>query len=351
MPPSGSQLDSPVVVNLQSVRRMAGWSYAATAGMLVVRELVSDPDPRDHTQVLVLSAVALVIGLVLLAGRRKLTDGLIKFVSTSGALIIIGALVAVMLPIGAALLCYAWPALAIGYLCTRREMIATLVVLTLSAAVGLALSRSPEITATTWLATAIISSMVTVGVWNLARRVNDLIGQLSHMATTDELTGLLNRRAFMPILERELARAAGSGLPLSVVAFDLDHFKLVNDRFGHAAGDDALRSFGALLGREVGDVDVAARVGGEEFAVLLFDTDELSARRWAETVADQLVAESRAADVQLSTSGGVATFGPEIATAGDLLKAADRALYAAKLAGRRRIIPASVAPAQLAAVA
>jgi PleD family two-component response regulator len=85
--------------------------------------------------------------------------------------------------------------------------------------------------------------------------------------------------------------------------------------------------------------------------VLLFDTDEADARRWAERVSERLVAETLHGEVQLSTSGGVASLGPTIDNGSDLLKAADRALFAAKALGRRRVVPASVAPAQLTAAA
>src|SRR5207248_8842599 len=109
-----------------------------------------------------------------------------------------------------------------------------------------------------------------------------LHGLVKAQAVTDELTGLANRRRFMEVLELELKRSDRFDSPLALVLADLDDFKLVNDRFGHHTGDEALRALSGVFRAGLRDVDLAARLGGEEFAVLLPETDEAGAAGVAE---------------------------------------------------------------------
>jgi len=160
------------------------------------------------------------------------------------------------------------------------------------------------------------------------------ISFLESLSVTDELTGLLNRRGFMTTLERALA-AARRGAPGGVLVLcDLDGFKSVNDRFGHAAGDEVLRRVGTLLGGRIRRCDAAARLGGDEFTLLLAGACPAGARRKAETLA-RAVAEmtAREAPAPVGLSFGAVPFtGGE--SEADLLKAADMAMYVEK---RRRM--------------
>src|SRR5271167_459764 len=121
-----------------------------------------------------------------------------------------------------------------------------------------------------------------------------------------------------------------------MVFFVLDHSKQVNDGFGHAAGDEALCAFARILERECSVTDLLARMGGEEFAVVLFDADSDSAKLFAERIALELSAWSEQHPPLLTTSAGIAVLGSETATPSQMLTAADHALYAAKDAGRNR---------------
>ncbi len=174
-------------------------------------------------------------------------------------------------------------------------------------------------------------------------------------AATDSLTGLLNRRAFNDAFTREVQRAVTSELPLTVVMFDLDHFKKLNDALGHSAGDDALAAFADIMRRECSSMtDVLARMGGEEFAVVLFDTGADGARRVADVIAEAFADWSRQRPTTvmtgpLTTSAGIATFAPHCATPTELLVVADRALYAAKAAGRNRVMRAGETHAHILA--
>jgi len=155
-------------------------------------------------------------------------------------------------------------------------------------------------------------------------------------AATDALTGLPNKRALDDALRRLLAQSERSGLPLSVLVIDLDHFKSVNDSYGHEMGDRVLAAFGAMLGAEQRAGDFAARSGGEEFVVLLPGTDALGAMSVAEKLR---VAAHRlnVGGVSVTGSFGVASFPDHGPDAGRLLRLADRALYAAKHNGRDRV--------------
>jgi diguanylate cyclase (GGDEF)-like protein len=163
-------------------------------------------------------------------------------------------------------------------------------------------------------------------------------------ATTDELTGLVNRRRFMQALEAEVERARLFETPFAVVLADLDDFKRINDDHGHHAGDLALRSFGRLLADQIRDFDVGGRLGGEEFAVLLPQTNVTEAMAVAGRIRDALAAASievgDGATVRLTASFGVADSGSSAST-DELLRRADNALYSAKRAGKDRYVVAA----------
>jgi diguanylate cyclase (GGDEF)-like protein len=163
--------------------------------------------------------------------------------------------------------------------------------------------------------------------------------ELSRLATTDGLTGLANRRRFTEQLAQATASARRYGHPLSLLFLDLDHFKSVNDTHGHGVGDRVLQEVARLLADRARSTDLVARIGGEEFAVLLPSTDAAGARLFA----DDLCARVRTHDFgdlpRVTASIGLAQFRPE---PGDdrgacLFSEADRALYAAKTAGRDRV--------------
>src|SRR5579862_7001804 len=167
-----------------------------------------------------------------------------------------------------------------------------------------------------------------------------LHGLVQRQAVTDELTGLPNRRRFLTQLDLEVTRSRRSRSPLGIVLADLDDFKRVNDTYGHEVGDDALRAFADILRATVRDVDLPVRLGGEEFAVLLPDTDLAGAVQLAERVRQVLEAAAMAGPegpIRLTASFGVSCF-PAAVAAEELLSDADRRLYDAKRLGKNRVV-------------
>ena len=165
-------------------------------------------------------------------------------------------------------------------------------------------------------------------------------------ANNDSLTGLPNRRATDDTLKRLVAQANRSLSPLSALLLDLDHFKQINDRFGHAAGDDVLAAVGAALTACLRESDFAGRFGGEEFLVLMPGTDPDGALLVAEKVRAAVSGiRVPGVDRDLTASAGVADLLAHGGTAATMLREADRALYAAKAAGRDRTVVAGLTPA------
>ena len=172
-------------------------------------------------------------------------------------------------------------------------------------------------------------------------RLHDIV---QRQAMTDDLTGLVNRRRFIEALDAEIERVRSFGSALTIVLADLDNFKQVNDEFGHHGGDVVLRAFADLIRSHVRDVDVSGRIGGEEFAILLPETDREGAARVAERMRRSLnrvpIAISDERSIRAASSFGVAELGPE-QSGDDLLRAADAALYRAKDEGKNRVVAAS----------
>jgi diguanylate cyclase (GGDEF)-like protein len=149
------------------------------------------------------------------------------------------------------------------------------------------------------------------------------------MAMVDPLTGAMNRRAFQLVAERERLRAGREGTPLSLAYFDLDDFKEINDRLGHAAGDDLLTGFATAVNETIRGTDLLARIGGDEFVLLLPDTDAREAMLVVDRVRNLLVDET-GSGATVTTSVGIATFRFPPNTVDALLAGADDLLYQAK---------------------
>jgi diguanylate cyclase (GGDEF)-like protein len=165
--------------------------------------------------------------------------------------------------------------------------------------------------------------------------------QLQILATTDSLTGLFNRRHFMEVLEAEWSRFTRYYRSLSVLMVDIDHFKTVNDRYGHAVGDEAIRAMASACLHGKRRSDVVGRVGGEEFAILLPETTRSQAKTVAERIRKHIASQimrSGENTFHITASIGIAEAIPSLPNVESLIRAADQAMYEAKAQGRNRCV-------------
>jgi diguanylate cyclase (GGDEF)-like protein len=184
------------------------------------------------------------------------------------------------------------------------------------------------------------ASYAALGVFLVFLVASDLAERMARLAITDQLTEVLNRRGFLDAALRAVSRARRAGAPLTLVMADIDHFKRINDTYGHKLGDRALRMVADHLVGAVRVSDVIGRMGGEEFAILLPDTTAEDAVRVMERLRRELelaVMEAGHARVQLTASFGVAGLSPEDGDVEDLIERADRGLYIAKETGRNQV--------------
>ena len=230
---------------------------------------------------------------------------------------------------------YLWPMLLAAYFFQRRDVVLNFALVCASFAVALAFWVPVDdggliMFLDTVMAVGVVAALVFV----LKTQVGRLVSGLHKASTTDALTGVLNRGAFQERLDEALSAPDRQQLVLALL--DLDHFKLVNDRHGHPAGDRALRRFCEIVQAEARLDDVLGRLGGEEFGLLLTGTDLEGAHSFADRLRATVARETAAGEVRLTVSIGLSESGPET-TSEDLLRSADIALYSAKGAGRNRV--------------
>ncbi len=167
-----------------------------------------------------------------------------------------------------------------------------------------------------------------------------MVGRLEELATTDGLTGLLNKRTLIEEADRKLKSAERFGKPVSLLVTDIDHFKKVNDTYGHDVGDVVIKGLGEVLKRVKRDTDIVGRFGGEEFVIVCEQTDEVGARNLAERIRKELEVtafQTELGPLSVTCSVGVATFPAAGRTWEQLFKATDEALYVSKRGGRNRV--------------
>ena len=240
-------------------------------------------------------------------------------------------------------LLYAVAVMAVTWVGSRRHGV---LVAVLSAVQGLAAhAADPESVAIT--ATA---------VWNAATRLAvlilmaSLLGSLRralieqrHLAAVDPMTGSLNRRAFQIAAERERLRAARTGAPLSLAYLDIDRFKEFNDRHGHRTGDRILAALARAVTDSVRGTDLFARIGGDEFAVFLPDTDARDAVKVIHRIRDAVRTACCGESAPITISAGIATFRYPPASVDTIVESADQLMYRAKRAGGDRVVGAVLA--------
>jgi diguanylate cyclase (GGDEF)-like protein/putative nucleotidyltransferase with HDIG domain len=229
---------------------------------------------------------------------------------------------------------YLWVFLYSAYFFTTREMAAQIVYVGLAYA-ALLVARPPSAGVPAWwlvgMGTLLVAAIL---IRSMRERADLLIASLYDAARTDLLTKLPNRRGFRELLDLELERARRGTGQMALIVGDIDHFKEVNDRSGHRVGDAVLQRAARLLETGKRAIDGLARVGGEQFALILPDSDQHSAFAIAERLRCALRDEFAKDAVPVTLSFGVVSYRQHGETAASLLRAADEALYAAKANGR-----------------
>jgi diguanylate cyclase (GGDEF)-like protein len=327
-----SSLDDP-----RAAARFLGLAYVAGASLAIASMAFPQPPRTDVAGLLGIYAVALAVGGYLLLRGSRVTAR-----ETSGALLIGTVLVSLAIHFtdertGVYSLFYVWIAIESVYFLSRGA--ALVQVVGVAVAFGLVLmSERPPGAEEQWVITVGTVALAGILVGALKANVERLIGRLAAAAHTDPLTGLSNRRAFQDAVEVELERARRGQRPVSLLVADLDHFKRVNDLLGHPSGDLVLKQFAAQMTRLTRTIDTPARLGGEEFAIVLPEAARHDALLVAERLRRAVKSEFVDTAAPLTVSIGVTCFPDDGASADDLLRAGDQALYAAKKLGRDRTV-------------
>ena len=314
--------------------------YLFAAGAAVTSaSLVLAPAGGAPLRTAAMGASALVLALFVLLAYDRIPVWGFEAMLAAGTLLVASAVYGSGDPASPFATFYFWIAIYAFYFLSRAR--AVLQMALIGAAYLAVLFTHGELHATPILHWAVVTSVLVVaGAFIGVQRAHleRLIDRLSDAARTDSLTGLVNRRGFEELFATELERARRTGRPLSVIICDLDAFKSVNDRFGHAAGDHALEKLSTILQRTKRRIDTAARIGGEEFAVIAPDSDQHAAYILAERMRREVRERFATEPYALTLSIGLATYPRHGAWPDALIGAADEALYAAKKLGRNRTV-------------
>lgn len=335
--------------------RIGAFLFLGGAAVTLLATVLPHPAQLETVGFLADGALQLVAGLVILALPRDLR----RARWLPGAIVVVG-----ILAVTAAVyfngerqggppffneFFYVWPAFYIGYFFGPRGIAASLALLAaLYAGVLISIDLATSEAVTRWIVTASVVAFTAIALHMLRRRIDRLVTQLRETARTDPLTMLLNRRGFDERFQLELERARRTATPVALLVADLDRFKMLNDRYGHAAGDAALASVGQTLVLGCRSIDTVARVGGEEFAILLPVTGAQGGLELAERLRADVAGVKDDGDRALTISVGVVEFPRDGETPHELMREADRAMYRAKALGRDRTVvrqsPEAIAP-------
>jgi diguanylate cyclase (GGDEF)-like protein/putative nucleotidyltransferase with HDIG domain len=333
----GMQSDARGAFAVPLMSRALGGLFLAGGTLALLTVLLPHSAQADVVGLVAIVANAYLVSAGLLVLAKRVPAWLLPVVLGWGSALITGVAYFSAGRPSPLIFFYLWVFLYSSYFLTKRQAAAQIAFV--GVVYGLVLAVRPPAGAVAWWAVGMGALLVTaVLVWAMRIRAESLIARLYDAARTDPLTGLLNRRGFRELLDLELERARRSDLAMTVMAGDVDHFKEVNDRSGHQVGDIALQRIARVLEGAKRRIDVVSRVGGEEFALILPDTDHNSALLVAERLRCALLDEFSTDPVPITISFGIAGFRAHGETAASLLRAADDALYAAKESGRNRSV-------------
>jgi diguanylate cyclase (GGDEF)-like protein len=326
----------PPLNSLRLNRRLMAYTAAGMYGAAAFDGLISALIPADPPSPVASLLVAFALFTFLMAAGPRLPRSGLALFGPIGVLLNAYALTRSPSAGDSAVL-YMWPVLWTAFFFGRRGALA--IVTCVGVAHGLMLLDLPASSSYfgRWLDVMTSVSVVATVTLMLVRRNESLLTRLAEEARTDTLTGLLNRRGFEERAALELAHAKRNGESIAIASFDLDHFKHINDEWGHDTGDRVLARTGEVLAAHSRDIDIVARFGGEEFLVLLPGSNSTDAEAFTQRIRRALAAgdSSELPTVRIS-AGVIAAMAPE--NIEELLQDADAALYDAKRTGRNRTV-------------
>jgi diguanylate cyclase (GGDEF)-like protein/putative nucleotidyltransferase with HDIG domain len=312
--------------------------FAAGATLALLTVLLPHPERASELGLLIIVGDAYVVAGLLFWRAARLPGWVLPVALAWGSTLITGVAFFSGESPSPLVFFYLWVFLFSSYFFSKRESVVQIVYVGVAYG-ALLVARPPSTGIPAWwivgMGTLLVAAVL---IQAMRERVEFLIAQLYDAARTDPLTKLSNRRGFRELLDLEIERARRGAASMTVLVGDIDHFKEVNDRSGHHVGDGALQRVARLLEQGKRQIDGAARVGGEEFALILPDTDAPGAFVIAERLRCDLREEFSGDTVAITISFGVASYPQHGETAGSLLRAADEALYAAKESGRNRTV-------------
>jgi diguanylate cyclase (GGDEF)-like protein len=332
-------MDGPETASRPHALRTRAFGTLMVAGGALAGITVALPPAAANSEavVVVAGAIALAVGVALLLARRDPGELALGAVAALGTVLItVATYEGGFDGTGTAdnQMLYVWVCLFGFYFLGLGNAIAQLGVV--GAAYAWLLSQqhiAAGDAATRWIVTMTALLIAGVLVARLRRSNDGLVSELRGRARIDPLTGVLNRDALAERAEVEFARARRGSGAVAILVTDIDDFKTINDSLGHPAGDQVLRKVTAVLTAETRNVDAVARVGGDEFAILLPGVTAMAARMIAERLRVEVRRAAGDMHLRLSLSIGIAIGPPDGATLDDLWKAADRAMYEAKRSG------------------
>jgi diguanylate cyclase (GGDEF)-like protein len=324
------------LADIRSNRRIMAYTAAAIYGIAGLDGAIGGILPDDPSFSLVPVIVVFVVFAFLMAFGPRFSRRGLALLGPLGVVLIAYALITTPGPTDAAVL-YALPVFWTTFFFGRRGAVAILACVAVGHAVALLAMPAVDSYPGRWLDVMVSGCGVSLVVLVLERRNAMLVARLASEARTDPLTGLLNRRGFDEHAVREFAHVSRDGVTIALATLDIDHFKQINDEWGHIVGDRVLANLARLLASEARGIDVAARLGGEEFAVLMPGCDVAGAEAFVERVRAGLEASAGPGMPAVRVSAGVVATS-ETLDVQIMLERVDRALYAAKRSGRDRTV-------------
>ena len=339
--PTAEGVDSPA--RQAPLAPTAGVLFGAAALICLAGALLPGDAELDDGVLLATAGVGAVVAASLFIANERVPEWTYHPIGVLGTAVATGAAYGWGTRSAYGPLLYVWVTMFAFYVFSRGAALVHLALMAAAYAAVLAIEDPAENPLDGWIAT--VGTLLGTGLFVsfVRHRLGTMFHRLRDAAQRDPLTDLFNRRGFQDVFDTELERARRAEQPLSLIVGDLDRFKRVNDVHGHAAGDSVLmRVADAIRGAKRG-FDSAARVGGEEFAVLAPNCDEHGAYMLAERIRAvvQETLSTRERDARLTISFGISTFPLHGQSADGLLRTADQALYAAKRLGRNRSVISS----------